>query len=191
MTDVSSADRPWLVIIDMQEIFSHPDKWWSVPKFHEIIPEIHQLVEHFQDRTLVTRFVRGPEPQGSWVPYYQQFPFANVPGTDPIYDLVPKIAKLDHGDNLVTMTTFSKWGNEVHGIRAKTGKTPHLVLTGVATDCCVLSTAMQAAEAGAFVTVVIDACAGSSPENQLAAEKILVGYAPLIQIVKAERLLKG
>ncbi len=54
-----------------------------------------------------------------------------------------------------------------------------------------LSTAMQAAEAGAFVTVVIDACAGSSAENQAAAEKILVGYAPLIQIDKAERLLKS
>ncbi len=191
MTDVSSDKRPWLVIIDMQNVFSHKGKWWGCPKFDDIIQPIIELAAHFGDRTLVTRFVRGPEPQGSWVPYYKEFPFANVPGSDPIYDLVPQIASLDRGDNVVTMTTFSKWGDAVHGVRAKTGKNPHLVLAGVATDCCVLSTAMQAAEAGAFVTVALDACASSSDENQLAAKKILVGYAPLIKIVEAQRLLKG
>jgi len=63
---------------------------------------------------------------------------------------------------------------------ARTGQYPHLVLAGVATDCCVLSTAMAAAEAGAFVTVALDACAASSSDNQLAAKNILMGYAPLI-----------
>ena len=52
----------------------------------------------------------------------------------------------------------------------------------MATDCCVLSTAMQAAEAGAFVTVDLSACAGSSDRNQIAAHDILLGYAPLIRV---------
>ncbi len=191
MTDHSNTDSPWLVIIDMQTIFSQYPKWWGCPKFNEVIQPILDLAAMFGDRTLITRFVRGPAPQGSWVPYYQQFPFANVPGSDPIYDLVPPIANLVRGDNVITMTTFSKWGDEVHGLRAKTGKDPHLVLAGVATDCCVLSTAMSAAEAGAFVTVTLDACAGSSDENQLAAKKILIGYAPLISITDTQQLLNG
>jgi len=184
MTDISNADNPWLVIIDMQTIFSQYPKWWGCPKFDEVIQPILDLAAMFGDRTLI-----GTE--GSWVPYYRQFPFANVPGSDPLYDLVPPIANLVSGDNVVTMSTFSKWGNEAHGLRAKTGVHPHLVLTGVSTDCCVLSTAMSAAEAGAFVTVALDACAGSSDENQVAAKNILIGYAPLISITDTQQLLKG
>jgi nicotinamidase-related amidase len=189
MADISGADSPWLVIIDMQTIFSQYPKWWGCPKFNDIIQPILSLAESYGDRVLLTRFVDASNPQGSWVPYYQEFPFAAVPGSNPIYDLVPEIANLDRGDNVVTMTTFSKWGNEVHGLRARTGKDPHLVLAGVATDCCVLSTAMSAAEAGAFVTVALDACAGSSAENQLAAQRIMTGYAPLISISTTEELL--
>lgn len=189
MADISGVDSPWLVIIDMQTIFSQYPKWWGCPKFNEIIQPILSLAANYGDRVLITRFVRGPQPQGSWVPYYQEFEFSNVPGSDPIYDLVPEIANLVRDDNVITMTTFSKWGNELHGVRAKTGENPHLVLAGVATDCCVLSTAMSAAEAGAFVTVALDACAGSSDENQLAAKNILIGYAPLISITTTDQLL--
>src|SRR5262249_11435927 len=120
-----------------------------------------------------------------------QFHFANVPGSDPLYDVVEPLQYLIRDDNVVTMTTFNKWGDEHHGLRAKTGKYPHLVLAGVATDCCVLSTAISAAEAGAFVTVVLDACAASSPDNQLAAKNILLGYAPLIDVKSHEDMSRG
>jgi len=182
MTETADTDSPWLVIIDMQTIFSQYPKWWGCPKFNEIIDPIRKLAAKYGDRTLLTRFVAAVDHEGSWVPYYNAFPFADVPASDPIYDVVDELKDLIHDDNVVTMTTFSKWGDEHHGLRAKTGKYPHLVLTGVATDCCVLSSAMTAAEAGAFVTVVLDACAGSSDENQLAAKNIMTGYAPLIEV---------
>jgi nicotinamidase-related amidase len=169
---------PWLVIIDMQVIFSDYPKWWGCPRFGEIIEPIRKLAAEFEGRTLLTRFVAAREHEGSWKRYYEEFPFAAVPGSDPIYDIVEPLRDLVREDNVVTMSTFSKW----KGIREKLGECPHLVLTGVATDCCVLSTAMSAAEAGAFVTVVMDACAGSSDENQVAAKNILKGYAPLIDV---------
>jgi nicotinamidase-related amidase len=191
MTKPSDVDSPWLVIIDMQTIFSHYPKWWGCPKFDEIIEPIRTLAAKYGDRTLLTRFVAGSHHEGSWEAYYKTFPFANVPNSDPIYDVVDPLKDLIRGDNVVTMTTFNKWGDEHKGVRAKTGKCPHLVLTGVATDCCVLSTAMAAAEAGAFVTVALDACAASSSENQLAAKHILMGYAPLIHIIDHHELLRG
>ncbi len=191
MSSTSPTTAPWLVIIDMQTIFSEYPKWWGCPNFQGILAPINRLAAQFGERTLLTRFVAAQVPQGSWVPYYQQFPFAKVPPTDPIYDLVPAVKHLVRPDNVVTMTTFSKWGDAQHGIRAKTGPTPHLVLAGVATDCCVLSTAMQAAEAGAFVTVALDACAASSSENQIAAENIMKGYAPLIHVATAAQLSQG
>lgn len=166
----------WLVIIDMQNVFMSGT--WGCPEFATIIDPIRQLAARYPGRTLLTRFVDAPQKFGSWVPYYQDFCFADVPDTDPIYDIVTELQDLITEDNVVTMTTFSKW----NGILAKTGPYPELLLTGVATDCCVLSTAMQAAEAGAFVTVDLSACAGSSPTNQIAAHNILVGYKPLIKL---------
>ena len=184
-------DGAWLAIIDMQKIFAHPGKWWGCPKFKTIVTPIRQLAARFGDRTLLTRYVAEPEPAGSWVPYFGEFPFAKVPASSPLYDLVGPIKRLARKDNVVTMTTFSKWGDTHLGLRAKVGKNPHLVLAGVATDCCVLSTAIAAAEAGAFVTVVLDACAASSARNQSAAKKILLGYAPLIQVTTCRKLLRS
>lgn len=183
-------DDAWLAIIDMQQIFSRPGKWWGCPEFASIITPIHRLAAKFGDRTLLTRYVAELSPTGSWVPYFREFPFAKVSASSPLYALIGPIKRLARKDNVVTMTTFSKWGDAHLGLRAKTGKHPHLVLAGVATDCCVLSTAIAAAEAGAFVTVVLDACAGSSAQNQSAAKKILLGYAPLIQVTTWRKLLQ-
>lgn len=182
-------DNAWLAIIDMQTIFSQPGKWWGCPKFDQVVAPIQRLAAKFGRRTLLTRFVADRRPQGSWGPYYKEFPFAQVPPTDPLYDLVPGIQPLARRDNVVTMTTFAKWGDARHGLRAKTGANPHLVLAGVATDCCVLSTALQAAEAGAYVTIAIDACAGSSAANQVAARKIFAGYAPLISVKRVRDIV--
>ena len=189
-TPPTDLDDAWLAIIDMQQIFSRPGKWWGCPEFASIIAPIHRLAAKFGDRTLLTRYVAEPSPAGSWGPYFEEFPFAQVPASSPRYALVAPIKRLARKDNVVTMTTFSKWGNARRGLRAKTGSHPHLVLAGVATDCCVLSTAIAAAEAGAFVTVVLDACAGSSATNQSAAKEILLGYAPLIRVTTWRKLLQ-
>lgn len=190
MTKTPDTDNAWLVIIDMQTVFSQYPKWWGCPKFDDIIEPIRKLAAKYGDRTLITRFVAGADHKGSWVPYYKEFPFADAPDSDRMYEVVDPLKDLVRDNNVVTMTTFSKWGDEHKGIRAKTGQHPHLVLAGVSTDCCVLSTAMAAAEAGAFVTVALDACAGSSDANQLAAKNILTGYAPLIGIKDHLELLK-
>ena len=86
----------------------------------------------------------------------------------------------------VDVTTFGKWGPELEAV---VGANAHLVLAGVATDCCVISTALAAADAGCTVTIVSDGCAGSSDENQAAALQVLGLYAPQITVVTAEELL--
>lgn len=187
----SGSESPWLVIIDMQTIFREKKAWW-VPTFDEVITPIRKLAGKFAGRTILTRFVAGSiNCNGSWLPYYKDFPWAVVPDSDPIYDIVDPLRDLIRDDNVVAMPTFSKWGDETIGVRAKTGAYPHLLLTGVATDCCVLSTAMTAAEAGAFVTVVLDACAASNEDRRIAAKNILEGYAPLIDIKTVEEIVSA
>jgi len=99
-----------------------------------------------------------------------------VPDSDPLYAVVPELS--DAAANVVTAGTFGKWPV----LRDLVGPGAHLTLTGVSTDCCVLSTALPAADAGATVRVVGAACAGSSQENHERALAAMALYAPQITI---------
>ena len=56
---------------------------------------------------------------------------------DPLYELMPAMDRA--GKAVVTETTFGKWSADL--VRAM-GGSDELVLVGVSTDCCVLSTAL-------------------------------------------------
>jgi nicotinamidase-related amidase len=63
------------------------------------------------------------------------------------------------------------------------------VLTGVSTDCCVLSTALAAADAGCFVQVVADACAGVTDTDHDRALAAMALYEPLIRVTTVAEIL--
>jgi nicotinamidase-related amidase len=63
------------------------------------------------------------------------------------------------------------------------------VLCGVATDCCVIATALAASDAGTFVRVVGDACAGSSDAAHERALAIMAGFAPQVTVTSVEEEL--
>ncbi len=65
------------------------------------------------------------------------------------------------------------------------------MLSGVSTDCCVLSTALAAADAGVAVQVVADACAGVSPADHQRALDAMALYAPLIELTTVDEVLAG
>lgn len=174
----------WLVVVDPQRIFADPASEWRAPRFDEIVDPVRRLAAAAGGRTLVTRWLPGTNRQGSWAAYFRTWPFADRPDTDVYFDLVDTAAGLSQRPT-VDVGTFGKWA----GLEPVTGPMPHLVLTGVATDCCVISTALAAADAGATVTVVRDACAGSSDENQAAALQVMGLYAPQITVVTSQQLL--
>ena len=91
------------------------------------------------------------------------------------------------GGPVVSATTFGKWGPD---LAAVVGPDAPLVLTGVSTDCCVLSTALAAADAGRPVMVVADACAGLSEADHQRALDAMALYAPLITITDVTAVLR-
>ncbi|WP_432542921.1 isochorismatase family protein [Kineococcus sp. SYSU DK002] len=171
------TQTPWLVLIDLQHVFASPDSPWAAPGFAGAAAGCARLVERFAPNVVLTRFVAPAQPRGAWVPYYEEFAFARVPDGDPLYGLVDGFAA--PGRPVVTAPTFGKWGPE---LAAVTGGAP-IVLGGVSTDCCVLSTALAAADAGVAVTVVADACAGASEADHVRALDAMRLYAPLITVV--------
>lgn len=172
--DITGA---WLVAIDMQHVFTE-DSPWATPGYDRAAAGIARLLPRFAGRTIRTRFVAPEHPQGAWVDYYRDWSFALVPEADPLYALTEPFAALD--GPVVTETTFGKWGT---GLQDVVGTDPHLVLTGVSTDCCVLSTALAAADAGVRVTVVAEACAGASDADHERALAVMRLYGPLITVV--------
>ncbi len=176
LPDLSDA---WLVVIDPQRIFADPTSDWGSPMFDAIIDPIKELRSGFgAERTIVTRWLPGTGRDGSWAAYFERWPFADRPGTDPIFDLVIPATGWSSRSSL-DLTTFGKWGEQ---LTRTTGETPTLVLAGVSTDCCVISTALPAADAGTTIVVAADACAGSSEENHGAALQVMGLYDPQIHV---------
>ncbi len=173
----------WLVVVDLQRVFGDPASPWSTPRFAEVRPRVRRLADAFGERVVFTRFVAPAEPAGAWVAYYERFPFALQPPGDPLYDLVE-----DPGPaRVLTATTFGKWGPELAGI---VGHGP-VTVAGVATDCCVVSTVLPAADAGVPVRVVTDACAGSDDDEHDRALHLMGLYAPLVELTTTAALLDG
>lgn len=182
----SGAD-PWLVVIDPQNIFASPDSAWGSPFFAEAMPRIRELADAFGDRVLVTRWMPTADRSTSWGAYFAAWPFADQPPTDPLFDIVPEAASLSPLESL-DLPTFGKWGPRIEQI---VGHGASIVLAGVSTDCCVISTALAAADAGAHVTVASDACAGSTAENHAAAIQVMGLYPPQITMRTTAGVLAG
>jgi nicotinamidase-related amidase len=173
----------WLVVVDLQRVFGDPDSPWGAPRFEEVRPRIRQLVEAFDGRVVFTRFVAPREPVGAWAEYYDSFPFALQPPDAPLYELVEEPG----GHRVLDAPTFGKWGPDLAQI---VGSGP-LTVAGVATDCCVLSTVLPAADAGVAVRVVTDACAGSTDEDHDRALRLMSLYAPIVQLRTTDEVLGG
>jgi nicotinamidase-related amidase len=173
------VDDGWLVVVDPQVVFADPaTSPWGSPMWADTVPHVVALATAYGPaRTVVTRFVADPSLGGSWAPYYDDWPFALVPDADPLYAVVPELVGV--AEHVVTAGTFGKWPV----LRDLVGDEAHVTLTGVSTDCCVLSTALPAADAGATVRVVGAACAGSTPENHARALAAMALYTPQITIV--------
>jgi nicotinamidase-related amidase len=169
-----------LALIDLQRIFAEPESGWATPDFQRVIKPTQQLVELFPT-VVFTRFIAPAAPAGSWIPYYEQWPFALQPPDSYAYQLVDEF----RGAPTLDKPTFGKWGPE---LAEAVGPGGRLVLSGVTTDCCVLTTALAAVDAGVQVQVVADACAGVDEASHHKTLDIMRLYSPMLEVVTVEEV---
>lgn len=178
-----TSTPPWLVAIDLQPIFGDPASPWAAPEFERAAAATARLAPAFGDRVVFTRYVAPAEPTGAWREYFAEWPFALLPETDALYALD---ARFGSPPRIESRPTFGKWDA---GLAAAIDGAGEIVLTGVSTDCCVLSTALAAADAGVRVRVVADACAAPSDADQERALTTMRMYAPLVEITTVAEVL--
>jgi len=173
-----------LAVIDMQRVFADPDSPWATPRYTEAAAGVRRLLPAFEERVTYTRFVAPDHPAGAWRAYYEQWPFALQPPGAPLWQLTDPF--VDWAQHVLDAPTFGKWTPE---LAARVGPGNRLVLAGVSTDCCVLSTALAAADAGVETLVVSDACAGADDDSHAKALYVMELYGPLIKVVTVDQLL--
>lgn len=173
-----------LAVIDMQRVFADPASPWATPRYADAAAGVRRLLPAFAGRVTFTRFVAPERPAGAWRAYYDRWPFARRPPDAALWELSDGFAEL--ADHILDATTFGKW---TPALASRVGPAGRLVLAGVSTDCCVLSTALAAADAGAEVLVVADACAGADDEAHRKALQIMELYRPLIRVTTVADVL--
>lgn len=184
--DPDSRAGPLLVVVDMQRVFGDPGSPWATPGFEELVEPIDALVAAFRDRFVFTRFVLPDRIAGSWKPYYETWAEVTKPERAGWFDLAEPWGSRNRPT--LDEPRFSKWGPR---LEALAGPDRTLVLCGVATDCCVVATAIPAADAGTYVRVVSDACRGVDGPAHDRAIGLMAGFAPQIEITSVDEELRA
>ncbi len=167
----------------MQVAFRDDGSPWQVAGYDATADKVSALAAELPERIIWTRFVRDPAEQGSWSGYYDRWNSFRVDEDDPAWDITLPVSE---ADNIVTLPTFGKWGDELESL---TADAQHLIACGVATECCVLSTVLAAADAGKTITLVTDACAGATEELHVQTLDILDALSPMVTLTTTAELI--
>ena len=128
---------------------------------------------------------RGQDGLGSWRDYYARWDRCREAEDSPAWEITLPVAE---GDAVLSLPTFGKWGAELAEL---TRDREQLVVCGVATDCCVLSTVLGAVDAGKQVTVVADACAGATDRAHEQALDLMGMLSPMVMLASADDVLRS
>lgn len=143
---------------------------------------------------MLTRFIAPPEEDaiGVWHDYNNVNKEINDDHV--MEEFIPEIAEYVEDFPYYDKSTYSCFSHPY--IRAAADRAMvhggDIVLMGVVSECCVLSTFFQGADLGYRFVYLRDACAGLNDETEKATLKILEGLAPLhVRIMTAEEYYSG
>ena len=176
------------LFVDFQKIFEKGD--WKVPEIKNTLTRAKIARDTVAKiRNITTIATRYLPPHGvclrnkddAWFKYFKMYP--NVPN-DPDHEMYQHIENISC-DLSWESSGFSKWNH------SSTYTSPfNVFITGVSTECCVLSTALSAIDAGATVYIISDACAAGSKNDHNLGLNILSRFAPNVQIIKTNDIIR-
>lgn len=181
-------ERDLLLVIDMQNVYGSGGAW-CCPKAETAAANIRALIESCKDdlEVVFTRFLASDEPYGAWADYNEENASINA---DHAANEMMEVFKEDlKRYPLYTKSVYSSL--KIPDVENASKKAPHVLLSGVVAECCVLSTAMELIDLGAHVIYLKDAAAGLNEETEKAVETVLSGLAPLhVEIMSCEDYIR-
>ena len=164
-----------LLVIDMQNAYTAEGPW-TCPNMARATEQIIALIESGRfSEVIFTRFDAPQDPVGTWKDYN----VINREVNEDVWmnEMVPELAPYLTQYSVFSKSTYSSM--TVPEIREAaeqcTARGGSVVLTGVVSECCVLSTAFEAIDLGCPVVYITDACAGCSDDLEAAVVSVLAG----------------
>ena len=141
-----------LLVIDFQNVYL-PGNDWACPSMPGAIEHTRQLLSSSPScRVLFTQYLAARTPKGTWARYNEEYRSINE---DPyLCDIVAPLKPFLKQYPLAVKSTYSSLKSEE--VLAAAMQTDTLVLTGVVSECCVLSTMMEAIDLGLQVIYLTD-----------------------------------
>ncbi|MBK9214662.1 MAG: cysteine hydrolase [Chloracidobacterium sp.] len=170
--------NPVLIVIDMQNGFLGS-------RSNYIIPSVVQLVEECQKRKIPTVFTRFHNRENS--PYERLIGWTRLRNA-PETDLTPELSQF--AQTIIDKDFYSSFTEEFAEL-VKKNDWRTLILCGVATESCVMKTAVDAFEKGFTPIVISDACASHAGEDVHASGLMILGrFIGKDQLVTSNDLIR-
>lgn len=157
--------KKYLVVVDMQNDFI--DGVLGTPEAKAIVPKVVDKIKNWKGIIITTQDTHSKlsyneSQEGQKIPFHCE---AYSDGWKINNDIAKLLYKSK--DAAVTKNTFGS------GWLMLNCKNLDVTLIGLCTDICVISNAMLLQAAGCNVTIDAACCAGSTPENHIAALKVM------------------
>lgn len=167
-----------ILVTDMQKVYLKGEKW-ACKNIDSALENIIKLLNKCECEVIFTAFLPPKSPLGQWKTY--NLVNADVNSSPKKSEIIDKLKPYTELYPLVFKDRYSSLSNEkVREAAYNTiNNNGRVVLTGVVSECCVLSTAMAAIDMGCKVIYLNDAVAGSNKESEKAAGLIIHGMQPV------------
>lgn len=177
-----------LLVIDMQNVYL-PDQPWACETAARTKENILKLLEnHPKDQTIFTRYIAAEHPVGTWKTYNElnrkinENPWMN--------ELMEGIKEAAESYPVYDKSTYSSF--QVPAIRKAAQKADRVILTGVVSECCVLSTFFEGIDLGCKLIWLTNATSGLNPVLEEETLHILQGLSPLhVEFLSTEDYLSN
>ena len=174
-------NKPLLLLIDIQNAYAIGEEW-ECSDIDIATSNIRTIVNSsIADDIIATKYMAPVNPTGVWVEYNRLYEAIN--NNEFLCDYTPSLKDiLENAPGSCNINHFIKEqysALSVPEIRKACQKAPYVIVCGITTGCCVLSTIMELIDAGIYAVVVKDATASTSPARKDSVWEVLAGLSPL------------
>ena len=177
------------LFVDFQKVFELNEEW-KIPDIKGCLARAKIACKEVEKVRNITKIVTRYMPPNllhlrdkddAWVKYFKKYSTVPKRSGDILYELIDYIPC----DWVWESSEFSKWKHT-----SQCNYPFNVFITGVSTECCILSTALSAVDAGATVYVISDACAAGNKEDHNLGLELLSRFDPNVQIIKTEDITR-
>lgn len=164
-----------ILVTDMQNVY-RAGQPWACRDTDGAAEKILEILHHVENKQVIfTKFMPPQNPFGAWKVYNEKYKKINE--SEFLNELVPQLSAVSADYRVYEKSVYSSFA--ISEVLEAAKKAKRVVLTGVVAECCVLSTAFAAIDAGCHVVYLTDAVSGLDEPKEQAAILTLSGLSPV------------